>query len=242
MAQIGREWTTVRLVLAAMLMCAAGMPLHAAQPYVTDDARLVPAGACQLEVGRRMLRGGHEVWMLPGCNPFGNAELTLGMNRTHLVDSERASDFVMQAKGLFRELKPDDFGLAWVANLEAHRHPRPGEKRIGSAYVAGIYSHSFLDDRLFAHANLGARRLRDVGATAVAWALAGEYNFTERTALIAEIADTTRSPRRYQAGLWFALVPDRVELDVSVGGEAHGFRRTRHWTAGIRIITPALLK
>ena len=61
-------------------------------------------------------------------------------------------------------------------------------------------------------------------------------------AVLAETADTTRSRRAYQAGLWFALVPDRLELDVSVGGEARDFRRSRYWTVGLRVTTPPFLK
>lgn len=226
--------------LAFAVLAAA--PLHAAQPYVTDDARLLPAGACQLEVGKRVLRGSREAWLLPACNAFGNMELTLGANRTTPVEGGQTTDVVLQGKGLFRELKPNDYGLGWVANVEVHRHPQAGEKRAGSVSASGIYSHAFFDEVFFVHANLGARRLRDVGTTAIAWGLAAEYNVTDRIALLAETADTTRSRRGYQAGLWFALVPDRLELDVSVGGDARDFRQTRYWTIGFRVITPPFLK
>ena len=234
----------VRILLAALVACAllAAAPLRAAQPYVTDDARLVPAGACQLEVGKRVLRGSREAWLLPACNPLGNLELSLGMNRAHAVDTERATAIVVQAKSLIRELKPGEYGLGWVANLESRRHPRPGQSRTGDAHVAGIYSHSFRDDTFFIHANAGVRRLRDEHATEATWGLAAEYNFTERIAALVEASDTTRSPRGYQAGLWFALVPDRLELDISVGGDARDFRETRYWTVGIRMYTAPFLK
>lgn len=231
------------LVRLSLLACAAAAGAHAAQPYVTDDARLLPEGSCQLELGKRVLRGSREAWFLPACNAFGNIELTLGANRSWDVDGARATDLVVQAKGLFRELKANDYGLGWVANAEFHRHPLPDEKRIGSMAASAIFSHSFFDDVLFFHANAGAKRLRDTGATAATWGLAGEFNIVnERFAVLAEVADTTRSRRGYQAGLWFALVPDRLELDVSVGGEARDFRRTRYWTVGLRVITPPFLK
>ena len=233
-----------RLRIIAVIACAscATTRLEAAQPYVTDDARLLPAGACQLEIGKRILRGSREAWVLPACNAFGNMELTLGTNKANAVDSARTTDFVVQAKGLIRELKPDDYGLGWVGGVETHRHPQFGQPRHGSIYAAGIYSHSFLDDAFFIHANLGARRLRDERKTALTWALAAEYNVNERVAVLAEASDTTRSRHAYQAGLWFSLVPDRIELDVSVGGDAQNFRQTRYWTVGARFITPPFLK
>lgn len=232
----------VRLLSIASWGVVVPAVVHAAQPYVTDDARILPAGACQLELGKRVLRGSREAWLLPACNAFGNIELTLGANRSNAVDGEQTTDGVVQAKGLFREMKANDYGLGWVANAEFHRRPQPDQKRVGSLSASVLYSRSFLDDVLFLHTNVGARRLRDAGATAATWGLAAEFSVNERFALLAETADTTRSRRGYQAGLWFALVPDRLELDVSVGGEARDFRRTRYWTVGLRVTTPAFLK
>ena len=180
--------------------------------------------------------------MLPACNVTGNLELTVGTNRVNPIDTDQATDYVLQGKGLWRETKPNDYGLGWVANLEVHRHPGESQRRVGSVFAAGIYSRAFFDETLFVHANLGARRLRDEHTTAATWAVAVEFNPHERIALIAEASDTTRSRRGYQTGLWFALVPDHIELDVAIGGEARDFRSTRFWAVGLRFITRPLFR
>src|SRR6188474_1899357 len=103
------ESTRARRICSAALCAGALMApaAHAARPMVTDDARLIDPGACQVETWRRSLRDGYEFWALPSCNATGNLELTLG--RADLPEADgsggRAVDYVLQGKTLFREMK-----------------------------------------------------------------------------------------------------------------------------------------
>ena len=67
----------MRPVIAALLLVASAA--HAARPFVTDDARIVDRGGCQIEtyVKRQQKFDENEFWFLPACNPWG-AELTAG--------------------------------------------------------------------------------------------------------------------------------------------------------------------
>lgn len=231
------------LAIVALVVTLGGIvpsAVNAAQPYVTDDARILSRGACQFEAGKRVLRGSREEWLLPACNFTGNLELLLGRNEETDAEGTRSAVTVFQGKGLFREIKPDDYGFGWNAGIERRRHPGPDQSRVAGYYGTLVASRAFGDEDFVLHANLGARRDREDSKAAATWAVAGEYNLNDRMALIAEIYDTTRTRRGWQAGVFFSLVPDRVELNVSVGGEARDYSNTRYWTVGLRLATPAL--
>lgn len=96
--------------LGVMWMSAVLLPwaAHAARPFVTDDARIVDRGGCQIESYYKEQRTyqGSEFWFLPACNPFG-VELTVGGNRIEGDDSA-----ILQAKFLLRALEANGWGSA----------------------------------------------------------------------------------------------------------------------------------
>src|SRR3954466_12292366 len=102
-----------RLVLFLLLMAFLPAP-HAARPFVTDDARVVDEGGCQVEtfVKRQRKLDEREFWFLPACNPFGRVELTVG--RTW-VDGTAPGDSrvnILQAKTLLKRLETNGTGYA----------------------------------------------------------------------------------------------------------------------------------
>ena len=120
---------------AAIVACAHSAATHAARPFVTDDARIVDTGSCQIESFAKHQRRHpeNEVWLLPGCTPVGPVELTLGGFRTDNADAGTSSSAIAQAKTLLRELRTNDFGLALTLGAVA----LSGLKSIGSAVAAG---------------------------------------------------------------------------------------------------------
>jgi hypothetical protein len=54
-------------------MVISSYAAHAARPFVTDDARVVDRGGCQIETFYKEQRkySGSEFWFMPACNPFG---------------------------------------------------------------------------------------------------------------------------------------------------------------------------
>lgn len=232
----------VRTATGALLACAMWWaPAQGAQPYFTDDARIVAHRSCQFEAGKRVFRGSGENWLLPACNFTGSMELLLGRSETTDVAGAHDPKAVMQAKGLLRELAADDYGLAWSAAVNHRLERKSGQQSVPEYRGNFVLSRAFGDETFVLHVNVGASRERDEGKTAGTWGVAGEWNVSDRVALIAEVHDTSRTRRAYQAGVWFALVPDRMELNISVGGDARAYSTTRYWTVGLRFATPAFL-
>ncbi len=58
----------VRLAAVA-IVAAACRPALAARPLITDDARIVDPGSCQLESWMQFQSGGNEIWALRGAIP-----------------------------------------------------------------------------------------------------------------------------------------------------------------------------
>lgn len=215
--------------------------VYADEPYVTDDARLLEAGACQLETGKRVFRGRREWWVLPACNFTGNLELTLGRTGMSGPDSTGETSNLLQFKGLFKELETNGHGWGWQAGTKVLRHPQAGQRKVSNHYASLLSGHSFFDDKVIAHANLGTRYDRIESRAALTGAIAGEFNVTARTTFIAEAYDDSRSRRAYQTGVRFILLPDHVEINASIGGEPGNFRQSRYWTIGIHLISPRFL-
>ena len=92
----------------AVSLLLPSLPLRAARPYFTDDARITPAGGCQVESWAQKHTprgGGTEFWALPACNPGGNLEITAGLNRLPGEGAEPWNgNALVQVKTLLRTL------------------------------------------------------------------------------------------------------------------------------------------
>jgi len=210
-----KQRLSASLHLSAVLACAAAaLPALAARPFMTDDARVVEKGHCQIETYYKEQRAypGSEYWLLPACNPSG-IELTLGGNR---VEGERNA--IGQAKMLFRELRTNDFGLAASAGAIG-----------GDAYVNGIASFSFLDDRAVVHTNLGVLRRATWGVGLEALVAPPRvYGIVEAFGVRGEKATL-------HYGVRFWIVPGRVQIDATRGVQDSS-PATRFYTVGLRMI------
>lgn len=202
-ARIRPKWRQ-RLTLAFHLTAFfLSLTAHAARPFVTDDARLVDQGGCQVESFYKEQRAysGSEFWLLPACNPAG-IELTLGGNRIEGDDS-----LILQAKALFKPLQTNGFGLAGSVGLFG-----------GDPYVNGIASVSFLDDRAVVHANLGMIQDREANLTRGTWGVGLEaLLLAPRVYGILETYGQKGDSATLHYGLRFWLVPNRFQIDATHG-------------------------
>jgi len=72
-SRTGRVWA-----LAFLMSVGVNLPqARAARPMITDDARIVDAGSCQVETWVTRNRNDTEYWALPGCNFTGNLEISI---------------------------------------------------------------------------------------------------------------------------------------------------------------------
>lgn len=218
-------------------LCLASLPCLAARPFVTDDARIVDPGGCQIESFAKRDRGvrENEIWFLPACNPWKRVEMTAGGLKVDGAVSGTSSTEVIQAKTLLRPLSTDDFGLALT--LGALRQiPAVGNNpaRWGP-FVNLVGSRSFRADRVIAHANAGALVDRSAALTRHTWGLGAEIALTGRLFGIVESYSQEGEKPSKQLGVRFWAVPNRFQIDATIGwrGGAPG----REWlSVGVRAL------
>lgn len=230
------------LVALASLACLlAHAPSRAARPMATDDARIVDARACQLETWVRGYRdGGEELWALPGCNPFGGFELTLGGASLRPDDTPRRTVLQGQIKTLLRAVEPDGWGWGIaVGTLNVKRTSIEGRT---SPYLYLPLSIALDGERLMLHANVGATRApagrRDARAT---WGVAADYAVTPRAIALAEVYGVDGEGAQAQLGVRIWVVPQRLQLDATIGAQRGADGAGRWVSVGMRMLTPAFL-
>lgn len=239
-----RDRNRASLRRAACLVAALAVPgaAHAARPLITDDARVVDPQACQLETWtkRGFQDGIREFWALPACNPTGNLELTIGGNRSDYEDVANQNSLVIQGKTLFRRLEGDDWAIGLVAGGTKSSPSSRSGPSILYTYVPLTVAR--FDSRLILHFNAGANHNYENGKSAVNWGAGTEIAvWGERAYFIGEVYDDTQKRTEYQVGLRVWLVPNRVQIDTTYGGQ-FGVPNSGHFfTVGLRLLTPPFL-
>lgn len=236
-AQAAQPWRRVLALALGALAFGAADSAQAARPMITDDARIVDARSCQLETWVRQTPQGHEPWALPGCNPTGNIEFTLGGARLHGGPPDSLG--LIQAKTLFQSLESSR--IAWGLALGTTRtQPRGAMEAYGYVPVTLVA----VPERAFVHLNLGLRRDAAGHTNQPTWGIGLETVVTPRAGVIAEAFSQERGRSQYQGGLRVWLVPDRVQVDTTVGnrsGHAPGQGGERWFSVGLRLLSPPFL-
>lgn len=224
-------------VFRTVLLCAFVGSAAAGEPFVTDDARVIPPGTCKIEGGKRAHPDGRQLWLLPACNLFFNMEVELGLP-VDLPDGEpRSASYVVQGKGLWREIERDGYGLGWLVNTDIARHPEPGSRRVREYAALLLASYPAIEERLTLHANLGTRWNRDQRQGALTGGVLAELELNRRVALLAEIYGLSHVRRGLQAGVRVTLVPDQLDLSVSRGGDDADARGRRYWAVSVEAVS-----
>lgn len=220
-----------------LLVLALGAPLaQAARPFVTDDARVVDEGGCQIETFAKRQRqlDEHEFWFLPACNPWGPVELTLGRSWTNGTVPGDSRFNLMQAKTLLKPLQTNGSGYALTVGA-TRVTPFQGPHTV-NPYVNGIGSYSFADDRIVVHANLGAVADRQAGMTRGTWGLGAEIAFHPRVyGIIESYGQRADKPTRH-LGVRLWIVPNKVQVDATVGVQNAGPPERSFGSLGLRLL------
>jgi hypothetical protein len=230
----------LRITAPLLLLGLSTFPAWAARPFVTDDARLTNAHSCQLEVWTRIYPDSREFWALPACNPSGNLELTVGAGHARTDGENPTNDYVFQLKTLFRPLKPNDWGIGLAAGTVNHPEITPGPNLLGNIYAYVPLSVSFHDDSVIIHINGGWLRDKDSGTNKMTWGLGGEFRVMPRLLAIAEVFGDNQENPYFQVGARFAIVPDRIQVDATLGQQFSGPSDERWISFGLRL-TPGPL-
>ena len=212
-------------LIASALLGLSGrfQAVHAARPFVTDDARLTTAGSCQVESWTRLNRAklqaarSEEYWAFPACNLTGNLEVTLGGALGRPSFGPQSSDYVMQVKSLFRRLSPGDWAAGIAVGKVLHPEINPGPNQFGNTYFYLPWSYATSDEQWVIHVNLGALRDRVSKDARMTWGSGLEWKFNERWLGISEVFGDTSGGRYWQVGVRYSIVVDLFQVDASVG-------------------------
>ena len=181
---------------------------------VVDDARVIDAGSCQLETWRRNNRDSKETWALPGCNPTGNLELTLGSAELPVDDLGLRSTtrtVQMQGKTLFRNLETNSYSYGLAAGGVVRS--RGAADQVPNYYAYLPLTRSLLDDRWFVHANLGVQRAGANPQNGMTYGIGTEYEIIPRVFAMVETYGDNHQRNSYQGGVRAWIVPNRVQSD-----------------------------
>jgi hypothetical protein len=217
------------LLACLVLWIAAAGSAGAARPFVTDDARTVDTGGCQIETFVKDQRrfDEREFWFLPACNPWG-AELTAGYIRVDSTPTGDTNTTLLQAKMLLKPLETNGAGFALTLGTLLNAKTSP--------YVNAIGSFSLADDRVVLHANLGGVRDNVAARSRGTWGTGAEVLLAApRWYGILESYGMTGEKPTVHTGLRIWLVPNRVQVDTTVGVQ-HATQDRRFATLGLRLL------
>ena len=204
----------MKRIVAALLFTVPPL-CEAARPFITDDARTVDPGGCQVETFYKEQRAysGHEFWFLPACNRF-DVEMTLGGNRI-----EGENNLVVQGKKLLKPLETGGYGLAVSAGYFG-----------GDYYLNGIASFSFFGDWSVIHSNVGYFENRPT------WGIGLEQLILPpRIYGILEVFGERGEKPTLHGGIRYWLMPNRLQIDSTYGVQQSDPLR-RFFTVGLRFL------
>mgnify|MGYP003331945067 FL=1 len=205
----------------------------------TDDANVVDPGSCQLESWVKNSGLGTERWALPGCNFFGDVEITLG-GSSQGSKADGSSDWTLiQFKKRWVKLQPGHWGLSTSVGHVDGRGPNHGlpsnsllyPVRDGYVNVPMSYlSHS----GWILHLNAGWIQHHLDQKDRPTWGIGGELPISARSYLIAETYGEAATRARYQIGLRTWIKPQKFQIDTTFG-QPYGTGGPQRWISiGIR--------
>ncbi|WP_431477154.1 hypothetical protein [Massilia eburnea] len=184
----------VILLAGALLSTTA----WAGRPLATDDAAILEPNDCQVEAWHQHTGSVREWWAMPACR-VGSWELAAGKGQ--------ARNAALQAKTVLRKLETDGWGLG-LAFATQH-----GMLRQHTVNVP--LTISLAGDALLLHLNAGWVHQHGMPGR-VTWSTGGEYAFAPRWSASLESYGSHHLPPARQAGLRYALIEGRLDLDASV--------------------------
>jgi len=212
-----RSLRNVRVV--ALLVALGSADARAGEPLATDDATILDKGVCQVESWHRWSdSGGHVGWLLPACSVTDHLELAIGGARYREADVGGHSLFLMQAKAIAYRDPSDRFSLGGVAALQRDGGHEARSSAFHDGLALGLVTFNALEQTLRVHVNAGVVYRRDAFTTA-AWGIATEFDLRDDWTLLGEVFRDEPGRPKFQLGVRYTLVTDRVELFAS-GGDA----------------------
>lgn len=217
-----RSWGVGRLdtaaaVLVALLACDG---VQAARPLVTEDAGVLDRGACEFEgVGSRLSVDGQTArsGLLQVACGVGTQTQLSGAFATTRIEDEHSLQAAAGGKTSLRDLTDEQVGVALAYTFIGTRPSGMGWRYDYTALL-GVVSVPIRKD-LLVHVNLGASRSRIDEETNAIWAVAAEFLQVGHPGLdlMVETFGNQRDPLWLNAGVRYAVVPERFIVNASFG-------------------------
>ncbi len=198
---------------------------------LTDDARVVDPGFCQLEVWSTRQPDQAEYWGLPACSSGEGREWALGANRARQGPSD-SSIALIQYKRIARNLEPQSLGAAWTVGAQSSA---TGWR----SYLNFPISWLSRDERSLLHLNVGLASPETSTRWGRPWGLAMEHRLSRPLWLIAERYSTDSERWQVQAGVRWWIMPERLQVDATWGRQKKSLDATAFASLGIRWVFPA---
>lgn len=211
----------------------------AARPMVTDDANVVDPRACQVETWIRSGHASSERWAVPGCNFFGDTELSVGTNLLSEQNSPTQQLRLWQVKKRWRLVEPGQWGLSTTLGRVQSPSSVSGASPAQDTYL-NIPITLPTQQGTILHWNLGAYRHQAEGVTQTTWGMGAEVPLNPKMFAIMEAFGETGSRSKAQMGLRYWIIPQAVQIDTTVGQELRGTHQSRWFSIGLRLLTPTL--
>jgi len=210
----------------------------AARPMNTDDANIVDYKSCQVESWYKKNQNNSEFWSIPGCN-FGNdIEWSLGGVHQTAGSSDAANFWLGQVKKRWIPVQDGQWGISSTVGTIRSTNNRNVSTQ--DNYINIPLTQSLFNNR-FIHINVGGVHHVMQGTTQATWGLGLEYPLSSQLILISESFGEKKTASKYQVGLRFWIVPQRLQLDTTYGNAWQGTQQDRWMTIGLRVLTAPFL-
>lgn len=219
----------------AGLLAALTTTAQAGRPLQTEDAGVLDAGDCELElVGSRERAGGDTptvrgVGAQLGCGIGLSSQAALFAGRAKAAD-ERADTVALVGKTALRPLTDTQAGIviAWAVGAERNVGSLKHETTELKAVLTQPLAHWLL------HANLGWARSQSARQDTTQWSVAAERTGLGPFDAMAEVFGDDRDDAWLNAGLRWTAIAERLFIDGSYGVQMNA-DRARRVTIGLKL-------
>lgn len=224
-----------------MLLLFLALPVQAGRPLSTEDASVVDAKACQLEMWVDRSREATEWWTVPACNFGLGIEWQVGGARTFAAGTSVYSQAYAQAKAAFVSVSDSPWGVGLVVGAVRFPQREAGTKR-DDPYLLVPVSFQLGSETRLLHLNAGSVRNREEGRNLTLWGVAFETALagTLITLLGEAFGENSRKPFFRVGGRWSAI-PNRLDFDLTAVDRSGGTRAERFISLGLYFKTDAFI-
>jgi hypothetical protein len=227
------RWSVALVVALCFGIPWGGSSVHAQQVLV-DDPTSVSPGAAQLEAWH----GPEESWIAPAVRVHPRLEVAAGAAFLDAgVPDRRTVEYSVEGKALLRPGSAHRFGVAAVGGAGI-RDLGLLRSRPSTLYGYAVFSQTLLPG-LTAYQNAGWSH-EERGPHEFVWGARLDWSPLDRFTLIGEATGEGRLDPSFQASLRTVLLPDRIEMDVSITRSGPFDARDTWATVGLTFMSTPL--